>query len=342
MSTSKASKGKKAAARDNAPPPKPFKASNGTVVVVAEVREFDPFRVRPFPNQPRKRFRKIRELADSMLEIGQTSAGKVKVVKNDPKFDAELVDGERRLRGCMRANMKFRAEVVLESMDWNEQFAKSVAANFGKQDHDCLEIAQACAQLQKDGRRIHEIANLFCKSMTWVVQHISLLKLHPSVQEMLIPPDEEEDDPSVDPYQKKFADPKGRRKESAQLTFSLAITMTTMPHDLQIKISKEIVDAAMSMVQARRHILAMARQHGHTPKRKGRGRERFDGLVAFIARTRDSLGIYLDMSDPEFSRLMDNRKAGSRDEFFQGVGQLEKDLDKLTIIVKKKIALQGG
>ena len=78
---------------------------------VFAVQSFDPFRVRPLPNQPRKRFRGIGELASSIAEVGQATPGVVTLVKDDPEFDAQLVDGARRLRACKNLGRPFRAEV---------------------------------------------------------------------------------------------------------------------------------------------------------------------------------------------------------------------------------------
>ena len=88
-------------------------------------------RVRPLPGQPRKRFGGIRELAASIVEIGQATPGIVTLVTDDPAFDAQLVDGERRLRACRLAGRPFRAE-VREDGDDESIFAASFAANFGR------------------------------------------------------------------------------------------------------------------------------------------------------------------------------------------------------------------
>ncbi|HZY72959.1 MAG TPA: ParB/RepB/Spo0J family partition protein [Edaphobacter sp.] len=148
------------------------------------VEEFDPQRVRPLPSQPRKRFTGIRELAESIKEAGQITPGIVTPITDDPKYDVQLVDGERRLRACKMAQIPFRAE-VREGADPEALFAASFAANFGKQDHDAIEIAEALARIQKSGKTIEQMARLAGKSTTWVSQHLSLLKLHPWVQEML-------------------------------------------------------------------------------------------------------------------------------------------------------------
>jgi ParB-like chromosome segregation protein Spo0J len=57
----------------------------------------------------------------------------------------QLIDGERRLRACTMAGVPFRAEVregAAAGADVEELFATSFAANFGKQNHDAIEIAQ--------------------------------------------------------------------------------------------------------------------------------------------------------------------------------------------------------
>jgi len=59
----------------------------------------DPFRVKPFADQPRKRFRGIEQLAKSIRLVGQVTPIVVTPCR-ESGFDAELVDGERRLQAC--------------------------------------------------------------------------------------------------------------------------------------------------------------------------------------------------------------------------------------------------
>src|SRR3989344_916572 len=71
----------------------------------------DPNRVRPFPDQIRKRFRGIPELAQSIKAVGQTTPIKVRLLEDGGDFDAELVDGERRLRACLSISRHVKAIV---------------------------------------------------------------------------------------------------------------------------------------------------------------------------------------------------------------------------------------
>jgi ParB family chromosome partitioning protein len=112
------------------------------------VVEFDPQRVRPLPGQPRKRFRGIQELANSIDEIGQASPGIVTPIEGNSDYDAQLVDGERRLRACRMLNRPFVAQ-VRPAADDEEIFAASFGANFGKQDG--LPRATACRSRRRGG-----------------------------------------------------------------------------------------------------------------------------------------------------------------------------------------------
>jgi ParB family chromosome partitioning protein len=145
--------------------------------------EFDPTRVRPLPDQPRKRFYGIKELAASIAEVGQSTPGIVTLLEGDKDFDAQLIDGERRLRACKLLGKPFRAEVQKDTPD---AFAASFAANFGKQEHDCIEIAFALGRLRDEGRTVQQLAALAGKSTCWVSQHLAILKLHPDVQGMML------------------------------------------------------------------------------------------------------------------------------------------------------------
>jgi ParB/RepB/Spo0J family partition protein len=154
---------------------------------VGTIAKFDPHRVKPLPYQPRKHyFGELRELAESIDEIGQTTAGLVTLIEGDADYDAQLVDGERRLRACRMIDAKFRAEVVEPDSDDNI-FAKSFAANFGRQSHDAVEIAEALDRLRKAGRTVPQLARIAGKSQPWVYQHLRVIELHPEVRALMVP-----------------------------------------------------------------------------------------------------------------------------------------------------------
>lgn len=249
------------------------------------VEEFDPARVKPLPGQPRKRFKRIPELAASIRKCGQKTPGIVTLIENDASFDAQLVDGERRLRACKMAGKPFRAEVIDPASD-DDIFATSFAANFGKQEHDCIEIAHGLDRLRQGNRTIEDLADICGMSICWVSQHLSLLNLHPQVQAMMV---SDSDDPP-------------------RLTTSLAITLTSLPEAQQLEISRKITrDEGMSVAKARRMILAYKSASGNrTAYTHNRGRKRSIASVESVLQDmNDRIGIWLDMSSAERAQLID-------------------------------------
>jgi len=71
---------------------------------------FDPGRVKPFADQPRKRFRGIKQLAESIRLVGQVTPIVVTPYRENG-FDAELIDGERRLQACRLSNLRIKAVI---------------------------------------------------------------------------------------------------------------------------------------------------------------------------------------------------------------------------------------
>ena len=58
--------------------------------------------IRPFKGQPRKYFdrEELENLADSIAEIGQQTPVWVRILEDDPVYEYELIDGERRYIAC--------------------------------------------------------------------------------------------------------------------------------------------------------------------------------------------------------------------------------------------------
>lgn len=250
--------------------------------VISQVEEFDPERVRPLPDQPRKRFSRIKELAESIAEIGQSMPGIVIRVESDPRFDVMLVDGERRLRACKMARVKFRAEVKEGLEDAETIFAASFAANFGKQDHDAIEIAHGLARMRASGKTIAEMARIAGMSTAWASQHLRLLELHPTVQAMMIPKDDEETSP---------------------LNSALAQILVPLPHPRQIVLAQKIVKTGMSGAAARRMIL---REHRAANVKAAQGPTRkLRTLASILGNAEDRIGVYVDMPGAEINKLID-------------------------------------
>ena len=109
---------------------------------MSELKVLDPKTISPFSQNPRKRFRGIPQLAAAIKLIGQTTP--IEVTALNPPIDQyayELTDGERRLRACSEYNIPILA-YVSDAAD-KDKFARSVAANFCRQKHDCVEVAEA-------------------------------------------------------------------------------------------------------------------------------------------------------------------------------------------------------
>ena len=281
----------------------------------AQVRTFAPDRVKPLAGQPRKRFRGIAELAASIAEVGQATPGLVTILRGDPDHDAQLIDGERRLQACLRIGVGFRAEVTAGvgalAIPPTEVFARSFAANFGKQDHDAIEIAEALEKL-RDGRSIEKIAALAGKSPCWVSQHLSLLKLCPAVRELMYPNEE----------------------GVPKLTFSIAQLLTPLPAETQLSLAKKI--ANKSMAGARRLVLLARRKAGAKETRrifvgKTGAKRALAGLRSLAEKTNDRLGIYLDLPGHDLNQLIDGASLADRRIL---VAALREAADSLTALAE--------
>jgi ParB/RepB/Spo0J family partition protein len=250
------------------------------------MQEFDPARVRPLPDQPRKRFRGIRELADSILEAGQLSPGIVTRVDGDPDFDAQLIDGERRLRACKLAGVPFRAEVRPDTAA-EETFVASFAANFGKQDHDCVEIAEGLARMQAAGKTYEQMARIAGRSVCWVSQHLSLLKLHPDVRALLVA--EGEDD-------------------TPRLAYSVALTLAGLPHDRQLALTGKITGAeGMSLVAVQRLVVKERAAAGDKDayKQNNGSKRTISSIDAYLEHFSNRIGIFFDMPHDKRTEAID-------------------------------------
>jgi len=205
----------------------------------------DPCRVKPFKDQPRKRFRGIKQLAGSIRLVGQVTPIVVTPCA-EKGFDAELIDGERRLQACRLGKMQIEA-VVQAGVEPGDRFALAVAANFCHQKHDALEIARAIDTLRSQGRTLEEIGGIFGKTGAFVSQHHSLLRLPGEVQRMLAGP----------------ADGQSRaeRRAAGKMTFTLALTLLPFDAATQLRAARQIAGRKMSLTAARRYIRGLGQTH---------------------------------------------------------------------------------
>jgi ParB family chromosome partitioning protein len=285
------------------------------------VRNFDPSRVRPLPDQPRKRFRRIQELADSIKEIGQSCPGIVTLVMDDPKFDAQLVDGERRLRACKLAGVEFRAE-VREDAAAEEIFVASFAANFGKQDHDVIEIAEGLARMQKAGKTLNQLARIAGRSIGWVQMHLNLHKLHPDVRAMMISEDE---------------------SGEAPLTFCIAQLLVPIAQSRQVELARKIVKAEMSTAAARRYVLRERHEDGddraYAPTKSTKASiNRIDSILTDFS---DRVGVFVDMPGAELNRLIDAADNQQKRQIIESIEDTADTLEAIADAIRSRLPKIG-
>lgn len=246
----------------------------------------DPFRVKPFKGQPRKEFRGIERLAANIEAIGQLTP--IVVSKCDEqKFDYMLVDGERRLKACRHAEIEI--EAVVRKDPGAERFALSVASNFHRQAHTCIEISDAIQTLKRSGRTLKEIAVIFGKSITFVMQHDSLIKLNPKIREMLLLP------------------PEGKKRErfggSGRMNLSLALLLVPLPADQQLAAAEQITAKKLDLAAARRLVMKKARKAGINIGSITSAADHINRLLTLLKKVQSTVGEYIDMPFANFERI---------------------------------------
>lgn len=207
-------------------------------------------RIRRFCDQPRTYFDPIqlRELADSIQEVGLICPILVKPIVDDPDHDYELVDGERRWLACGMIKLKVMRAIVDPLANADNHFLRSVVSNFGRVGHTPLETARAISRIRDSesmstlsaGEQIRRIARMCARSEPWVYQHLSLLRLDHSVLARM--------EPSV---------PREQR-----LDFSIAMYMTRLHPEFQKQLADEIVSKGMNLKEARFFVRKMAEEAG--------------------------------------------------------------------------------
>jgi ParB/RepB/Spo0J family partition protein len=278
---------------------------------MSEFLILDPQTVKPFADQPRKRFRGIPQLTESIRLAGQVTP--IVVTRLEPALNGyryELTDGERRLQACLTAGLKVKA--VLTDAD-QDKFAQSVAANFCRQSHDCLEIAEAIGVLKGRGKTDAEVAGIFGKSAGWVLQHRSLLTLGAEAQEALKPDDE----------------------GISVLTYNLALLLVGMDEKLQHRVVQWIRRAKPPVAEARNYIRNLAAKHPDLIKEKRSCKrspgEQFATLWNAVVHTEQAFARYAEMKHSDLVTVLKSESGIQRRMM----------LEKLTGIVETFRGLAG-
>jgi ParB family chromosome partitioning protein len=265
-------------------------ATTETELQPGAIIELDPARVKPFEDQPRKRFRGIKQLAESIQAIGQVTPIVVTGCAS-PRYDAELVDGERRLRACLLGGMSVKA--VLDGENGaSDRYVRSVAANFCRQGHDAVEICEAVHALKASGHSDDDIGRIFGKSSTWVAQYASLRRLAPAVLEKLkIAGDEDRQN-------------RTQKRRRGKVTLSVALLLLPLPHKLQVKAMRAIVKGKMGMAEARTHIHKLAQGRGTKVGVTMSDRAKFGAVSSAVENCYHVVERYLNMPGLEIKALV--------------------------------------
>jgi ParB/RepB/Spo0J family partition protein len=268
--------------------------------------------IRPMKGQPRTHIDmvKLRELADSIAEVGQSQAGKVKPLL-EPDNEGhifELISGERRFRACLMASIGFfRAEIDRSPMTPAQQFVKALTSNSDQEPLSPSENALAIQRLKAMQLNDTEICKVMSRSQVWVSQHYNLLKLSPQVFAMMGPDVPEEN----------------------RLGFGISLLLVNIPEDYQIALAKDIVARKLSQVQARHLIDSTLRRGGVSVGKKPPGRQ-FKIFAGFIERTHDQLGALLDTPLPVLRvMLADAPNLQQRMRIIEILGEVAKEAPEL-------------
>ena len=273
-------------------------------------------RIRPNPEQPRKRFRKyaLRKLADSMKSEGQCQLVQVIRVFGDPKADYELIIGERRWRAAQIGGMPYLDATVKsfkEVPDKKTQRRKCFVADFHHEGYSKLETALALMREKEDGATVEELCDICGRSIAWVYQHLALNDLVPELQRLL-----DMDLPRLE-----------------QLSFGIGCRIARVTKERQMEVYRKvssITGSRLQLIEVNKLVKELI------PDRQG-GRQRkpadyVRNLRWIVPRTAGDALTASNYPDPTFASLVDHTGQAALEEM---VGQIDTAIGGLTSLKKK-------
>lgn len=258
-----------------------------------QVVELDPRRVRPLDYNPREDDNpgfsetSIEVLSEGIRVLQQQEDAKVVPIVGDPDYDAQLYDGERRLRSCLRAGLTFVAKVRedISPEDENALFLAAVACNSEKEPHTTTELVKIVSRMREMGLKHKEIGHYIGRSEVQVSQYFQASLLNPEVVKLL----------------------------AEGLSLATALRLKIFPPEKQLAHALKIVNEEMGVIKARRYIINAQRQEGHrSPVRKGRHKQLFESLQRLTETSGDKFGVYLDMHGDEITAMIRNVSADDK------------------------------
>jgi ParB/RepB/Spo0J family partition protein len=282
-------------------------------------------RILPFKNQPRKHFSQARlqDLANSILEIGQRTPIEVKRIFDNPDYDWELIDGERRYLACGIAGVEDMKAVLGEPKDEKNQYLLSVVANFCREGHTPIEIALSIKKIKEDfGYSEEKIAKIFGKSGAWVNLHYKLLDLHPKVQDMLNP-----DLP---------------KNQQIGISVAIYVATQTKDHTKQIMLVDQIMKKGMKTKQAFAHVRAETNEANEELRKQGKLRKRkpsddYKILETLVDRTIGDFKLQLKLGDEKIQKFFEHRPYDDREKITDRLTQIIADAQKMKQIINDMV-----
>lgn len=133
--------------------------------------------IRPDPDQPRKVFVNIDELAASI----QTKGLMEPIIVRPGPDGYIIVAGERRYRAARLVGMT-EIDAIVRDITETESFQLSLVENIQRESLTPIEEAEAFARLQETGLSQKEIMDVTGKSQSYISQKLRLLKLPDFIQ----------------------------------------------------------------------------------------------------------------------------------------------------------------
>ncbi len=252
-----------------------------------QVVELDPRRVRPLDDNPREEDNpgfseaSIAILSEGIKAISQQEDAKVVPIVGNPDYDAQLYDGERRLRGCLLGELTFVAKVRedIDPEDDDALFLASVGCNSGKEPQTVTELVKIVSRMKAMGMTHKEITHYVDRSEVQVGQLYQASQLDSGVIKLL----------------------------SEGLSLYTALRLKHFSPEKQVEYATKIVREEMGTIKARRYLMNEQREAGHAhPVRKGKHKRLFQSLQNLTETSGDKFGVYLDMHPHEISAIVKN------------------------------------
>lgn len=137
--------------------------------------------IRPNPDQPRKLFAGIHELAQSIIDKGLLEPIMIRPM-GDGNY--QIIHGERRWRACNEARLS-EVEVVVREASDEEAYELALLENVQRQDLTPIEEAQAYQKLQDGGYTQTKVAHIIGRTQQYVASRLSLLRLSEPAQNLI-------------------------------------------------------------------------------------------------------------------------------------------------------------